>query len=570
MSAHNPTPANRNPPRVGAIGDKLGGRYTLNRPLARGGMAEVWEAHDIILDRRVAAKILYTHLAIDPGFVARFRREAVSAARLNHPAIVTVFDTGVDVDPRTSGQRAYIIMELIPGKTLRALLTEGAVSIEEAVDIMAQAAEGLSYAHVQGVVHRDVKPGNIMVQPDGRVKVADFGIAKAIQDVGPDTDDLTQAGAILGTAKYLSPEQVDGTAVDARSDIYSLGVVLYEASVGQPPFVGSTDLATAMLHVNGTTQRPRQVRPEIPRNLESIIIKAMSRDPAERFQRASDMARALRSDEPVSASRQTPAPVRSFDPYDDAVPLVTRNAEDETPSQWANRGKTGSETTTLIDDERTTIDTRKGSGGAADQRKARHQRTTQRTTQPSLEDRSETRSRASRSGASLLAALAITGLAIGGTLGWSFGGETATLIPARSVQIFDPPPGEGTENSRIAPRLIDGTVAAWVTERYGRGFSGLAVPKRGVGVIIELPNLITVDSIQIESLTNGWDAEVYATDFPDDDLNSWGPKIARSESIAIGTERISINRRTRRVLLWISDLGLGNTTVSISEIRIYA
>jgi serine/threonine protein kinase len=565
MSAPNPTPANRNPPRVGAIGDKLGGRYTLNRPLARGGMAEVWEAHDTILDRRVAAKILYTHLAIDPGFVARFRREAVSAARLNHPAIVTVFDTGVDVDPRTSGQRAYIIMELIPGKTLRSLLTEGAVSIEEAVDIMAQAAEGLSYAHVQGVVHRDVKPGNIMVQPDGRVKVADFGIAKAIQDVGPDTDDLTQAGAILGTAKYLSPEQVDGTAVDARSDIYSLGVVLYEASVGQPPFVGSTDLATAMLHVNGTTQRPRQVRPEIPRNLESIIIKAMSRDPAERFQRASEMARALRSDEPLRTSRQVPMPIRSFDEYDDAIPLVTRNAEDETPSQWANRGKTGGETTTLIDDERTTIDTRKRSGNATDQSKPH----TLRGTEPSVGNRREARPRAGRSRASLLAALAIIGLAIGGTMGWSFGAPTATLIPVKSVQIFDPPPGEGTENSRIAPRLIDGTIAAWVTERYGQGFSGLAVPKRGVGVIIELPNLIAVDSIQIESLTNGWDAEVYATDFPGDDLNSWGPKIVRSESIAIGTERISINRRTRRVLLWISDLGSGNTTVSISEIRMY-
>ena len=200
-----PSPASRNPPRVGAVDDLLGGRYQLTRPLARGGMAVVWEAHDTVLDRRVAAKILYTHLASDPGFVARFRREAVSSARLNHPAIVTVFDTGVDTDPRQHGQRAYIIMELVPGKTLRALLTEGSIGLDEAVDIIAQAADGLSYAHTQGVVHRDVKPANIMVQPDGRVKVADFGIAKAIQDTN-DLDDLTQVGAILGTAKYLSPE----------------------------------------------------------------------------------------------------------------------------------------------------------------------------------------------------------------------------------------------------------------------------------------------------------------------------------------------------------------------------
>ncbi len=510
-------------------------------------MAEVWEAHDTILDRRVAAKILYTHLASDPGFVARFRREAVSSARLNHPAIVTVFDTGVDVDPRQHGQRAYIIMELVPGKTLRALLTEGAVGLDDAVDIIAQAADGLSYAHTQGVVHRDVKPANIMVQPDGRVKVADFGIAKAIQDTN-DLDDLTQVGAILGTAKYLSPEQVDGTAVDARSDIYSLGVVLYEAAVGKPPFVGPTDLATAMLHVNGTTQRPRQVRPEIPRSLEQVIIKAMARDPHERFSRAQDMVRALRA-EPL---------------LDDAIPLVTRTAADVTPpygvTTYRDAGSaphvSDQSDTILVDSERTRIDTRP------------------RDTRPRGSQGEESRavsqpSRISRLGPKIVA-LSIAGLVIGAIVGWSFGSVNASPIRIAEVRVFDPPPGEGRENTRLLPRLLDGTRSAWVTETYSAGFAGLSTPKRGVGIVINLGELRQIDALQVGSMTAGWSAEIFVADFVGDDLSSWGSVVARANDIPVGEHRIAVGRRTRLVLLWITNLGPQNTNVSLSEIRAYA
>ncbi len=515
-------------------------------------MAEVWEAKDTTLDRRVAAKILYTHLAADPGFVARFKREAISSARLNHPAIVTVFDTGVDNDPRQHTQRAFIIMELVPGKTLRALITEGVVGLEDAVDIVAQAADGLSYAHSQGFVHRDVKPANIMVQPDGRVKVADFGIAKVIAD-GSDLDDLTQAGSILGTAKYLSPEQVDGTAVDARTDIYSLGVVLYEASVGKPPFVGTTDLATAMLHVNGTTQRPRQVRPEIPRMLEQVIVTAMSRDPRGRYQKASDMAKALR-----------------LVVDDDAVPAVTRTPADHTPPQGvgspAKSGRSGAtsgkpsapntddEATELLHTDRTRVSPRPSNGKAA----ARSIST----------DPVGTSSRSRGRGAiGSIAALGVVGLVMGTVGGWSFGATTATPLQVREVRPFDPLPGDDRERNSLLPRLIDGTQAAWVTETYNSGFDG--VSKRGVGVVFDLGDIKDLKTVQFATTTSGWSAEVYTADLVGDDLRSWGRRIARKDNIDTGTHTISVSGRGRLVMLWITDLGTDNANVSINELRVF-
>ncbi len=205
-------------------------------------------------------------------------------------------------------------MELVTGRSLRGLLANR-LPLEAAIDIAAQTAEGLHFAHTKGVVHRDVKPANILVQPDGHVKVTDFGIAKAVQ-TDANHEDLTQAGAILGTAKYLSPEQVDGVSVDARTDIYSLGVVLYEMVCGRPPFVAATDLATALMHVQATAPRPRQVRPGIPRPLEDVIVTAMHREPAGRYATALDMARALRAID-----------MRA----DDAVPTVRRRDEDHTP-----------------------------------------------------------------------------------------------------------------------------------------------------------------------------------------------------------------------------------------------
>src|SRR6266513_95637 len=228
----------------------LAGRYRLVRLIDRGGMAEVWEGKDEILDRPVAIKILHPRLAGDGQFEERFRLEAVAAARLAHPNVVATFDTGLDDGV------AYIVMELVAGRTLREVLRdEGALPVAKAVAMAAAVADALHYAHEAGIVHRDVKPGNILVGHDGRVKVADFGIAKAATD-----RDLTQSGALLGTAKYLAPEQVGGNPQDRRSDVYGLGVVLYEMLRGKPPFTGDTDMAVAFQHAHAEAPKVRQLR----------------------------------------------------------------------------------------------------------------------------------------------------------------------------------------------------------------------------------------------------------------------------------------------------------------------
>jgi serine/threonine-protein kinase len=242
-------------------------------------MATVWEAEDKVLTRRVAIKVLHPHLAGDDGSRVRFRREAVAAAGLAHPHIVTTYDTGRDAEV------AYIVMELVEGITLARLLrAEGPLPLAKALDVAAQVADALACAHAHGVIHRDVKPSNILLRADGHVKVADFGIAKA----GASTD-LTRTGVVMGTAKYLSPEQVSGAPADAASDIYALGIVVYEMLCGTPPFVGDSDLSTALSRLTATPESLAERRPEVPPSLEAVVLRALARDPEARFRSAAEM-----------------------------------------------------------------------------------------------------------------------------------------------------------------------------------------------------------------------------------------------------------------------------------------
>jgi serine/threonine protein kinase len=264
---------------------RLGGRYELGQVLGRGGMAEVYLAHDTRLGRQVAVKTLRADLARDPSFQARFRREAQSAASLNHPAIVAVYDTGEDYIDGVS--IPYIVMEYVDGSTLRELLHSGRKLLpERAMEMTVGILQGLEYAHRSGIVHRDIKPANVMLTRNGQVKVMDFGIARAMGDSGMT---MTQTAAVIGTAQYLSPEQAKGEQVDARSDLYSTGCLLYELLTVRPPFVGDSPVAVAYQHVREEAQAPSVFDPEITPEMDAIVLKALTKDPNYRYQSADEM-----------------------------------------------------------------------------------------------------------------------------------------------------------------------------------------------------------------------------------------------------------------------------------------
>ena len=265
----------------------VGGRYELGDILGRGGMAEVRRAVDTRLGRQVAVKQLRTDLATDPTFQARFRREAQSAAGLNHPTIVAVYDTGEETDPVTGISIPYIVMELVEGQTLREVLRDGRKILpERALELTQGVLDALSYSHKAGIVHRDIKPANVMLTGNGSVKVMDFGIARAVADTSAT---MTQTAAVIGTAQYLSPEQARGETVDARSDVYSAGCLLYELLVGRPPFVGESPVSVAYQHVREAPVPPSQLDSMITPEVDAITLKALAKDPDDRYQSAREM-----------------------------------------------------------------------------------------------------------------------------------------------------------------------------------------------------------------------------------------------------------------------------------------
>jgi serine/threonine-protein kinase len=258
----------------------LVGRYEVGRLLGAGGMAEVYEGQDRLLGRRVAIKVLRSQYASDPAFLERFRREAQAAAAFSHPNIVAVYDTGME------GATPFMVMEYVEGRTLKEVVAaEGKLPPFRAAEIAAQVAAALAAAHLRGLVHRDVKPANVMLTADGTAKVTDFGIAR-VEAASP----LTQPAAVVGTAQYIAPEQAEGRGVDGRSDIYSLGCVLYELLTGQVPFTGQTPVAIAYRHVQDQVVPPRLLNPSVPPALEAVVLKAMAKRPEDRYQTAAQLA----------------------------------------------------------------------------------------------------------------------------------------------------------------------------------------------------------------------------------------------------------------------------------------
>jgi serine/threonine protein kinase/beta-lactam-binding protein with PASTA domain len=290
----------------------LGDRYELEGVVGRGGMAEVYKARDLRLDRAVAIKTLRTDLARDQTFQARFRREAQSSASLNNPSIVAVYDTGED---RSSGLPVpFIVMEFVDGRTVRDLLIEGHRLLpERTLEIVSGVLRALEYSHQAGIVHRDIKPGNVMVTRNGDIKVMDFGIARAMND---EQATMTQTAQVIGTAQYLSPEQARGERVDARSDLYSTGCLMYELLTGRPPFTGDSPVAIAYQHVRENPVPPSQIDPSLPPWADSIVLKAMAKSPADRYQSAAEMNADIQraaSGMQVAAAMQPPTRLDYYD-----------------------------------------------------------------------------------------------------------------------------------------------------------------------------------------------------------------------------------------------------------------
>jgi serine/threonine-protein kinase len=504
----------------------VGGRYRLVRLLARGGMAEVWEANDEVLTRPVAVKILLPHLAADDAFLVRFRREAVAAARLSHPHIVAIYDTCSDC-----GVEA-IVMELVRGSTLRAVLDDnGALNARRARDIAVQVADALEAAHRQGLVHRDVKPGNILLSDDGRVLVADFGIAKAAEA----SSDLTEVGQVVGTAKYLSPEQVEGGVVDGRSDVYALAVVLYEMLCGRPPFTGETSTQTALARLTTTPLRPRQVRADIPRALEEAVLKAMARSPADR-PTATEFRAALSAVELAGSDDDTTS-------YS-ALPSVPPPR----PAPFR-----------LGDDDRTPVP---GSPPEPPGRARRPPRRRRRWAAPLT---------------LVVVVVGVLGLVAGilaatdlgqrlfdGDDGGSPDSTTSTDVTRppptiAEVRAFDPPPGGGDESNSALPKLTDGDPAtAWTTEGYAsRDFGNL---KDGVGVLLQLAAPSRGGQLAVTSTTQGWAAAVYVAGDDPADLAGFGEPVATGADISGSTTFDLGEAEGSVVLLWLTDLGTPSRT----------
>lgn len=490
--------------------ETIAGRYLLETKISQGGMATVWRARDNVLARPVAIKILHPHHSEDREFLERFRREALAAARLSHPNIVSIYDTGAEAAiGEGEPDLQYIVMEHCGGGTLADLLTaSGSLSPERVTTIGMAICDALAYAHRQEIVHRDVKPGNVLVADDGSLKVADFGIAKAAFVKG----DITTTGSILGTVTYISPEQAEGGEPDHRSDLYGLGIILYELLVGRPPFNGETQIATAMKHLKEAPPPLRSIRAGVPRPLEVVIMRALEKDPDDRFASADEMRTALEATAP-RASNTTAIPHAA-----PASPPPSRAApSDSGDTRWiikvvlavAAVVAAALLAASMIEEATDDPGGRDGSGrGAGD-------------------------------------------------------GESAGLEVA-SVSDFDPYGGDG-EHPEEAPLAADGDPeTSWSTQTYSAGLAALGKP--GVGLVFDLGEEAEVSALTIIG-SAGMDIEVRAGDSCTGDETEF--EELTSEAGFTGEAEIAFEETSARCwLVWITRLSEGGGgRASIAEVE---
>ena len=496
------------------VGEVIADRYELEQLVGEGGMSSVYRAHDTVLERRVAIKVLHEHYSSDPEYVERFRREARAIARLAHPNVVTVIDRG-----EWDG-RQFIVFEHVAGENLKAEIERvGALPVRRALVLSIQIARALAYAHELEIVHRDVKPHNILLDPGGAAKVTDFGIARTL-DV---EEALTQTGTVLGTGQYLSPEQANGERGDERSDQYSLGVVIFELLTGEVPYTGGSLMAIAMRHVNDPVPSVRERRPEVPARLDSVVACAMAKSPEDRFPSMPAMVASLEA-----CLGELPAEERARDRQDDTgviaappSPPAPTQAKPAAPPVPAQRDRS---------------------------RRRRPRRGGTRLAVILL-------GAAGIIAAGLIALQAtrddgVTGLLDGG------GGGSDVRVQLQAVADFDPQGDNGEEHPELVASATDGNrETSWSTETYN------SFEKDGVGLVLDAGSPVELSRLTVVTDTPGFTAMIMAgrtrREFED---VSEAQEVAQRTSFEVDTR----GQAYRYYLVWITAL---DGTAHINEVR---
>ena len=511
----------------------IGARYRLERRIGQGGMAEVWLANDISLNRKVAVKMMKAQHNNDPIVSERFRREAQASAALNNPNIVTVFDVVDD------GGRQAVIMEYIEGLTLREVLDQKTqLSPSLTIHIGLAIAGALDAAHETGLVHRDIKPGNILITPTGRVMLTDFGIAKALNGT---ESDLTNQNIMMGTAKYLSPEQVRGRPLDGRADIYSLGLVLYECLAGRVPFIGESDVDTALARVQRDPKNLLQIRPNLPPALTNFVHQMLQRDPGKRPPSGLSVYQALYRirEDGVDGTPTGLTPPRGQPGVVESHPM--------SPVTGGHRPVIPGEPT--ISNPIARRDTPTSASRPAPRRRALH-------VAPST----------------MLASAMLLVVVLVGVVAWrSINHESSAVIDAPAAQpapttpvasgpvtitramSYDPKGDDGAENDELLPLILDGTPKTqWRTVCYGDRFFG---SKGGVGVVLELSGAGT-GTLMVNPQTKPWGIEVYSSaDGIPQNLDMWGKRIAKNYGTETGPTTFVVKNPAKYLLVWLKEAG---------------
>lgn len=476
-------------------GDLIADRYELEELVGTGGMSSVFRARDRQLEREVAVKILHQHYADDPEYLERFRREARAVARLSHPNIVTVIDRGDD------DGRQYIVFENVEGENLKQLVVRtGRLPVRQALELALAVADGLAFAHDHGLVHRDVKPQNVLLSDEGEVKVTDFGIARSLHV----EHGVTQTGTVIGTGEYLAPEQASGQPVSAATDVYSLGVVLWELLAGEVPFVGENFVAVALRHVNEQPPHLRERRPDVSPRLDAAVDRALAKEPAHRFPSMTDFAQELRA---CLAEAEGAVPP----PADAELTLITAPPRTQTPT-------------------------------AAPARPRRRRRRRRRLVWLLLA--------LVVAGAAFTAVFLVgrTGHLPGGSGGG--GGTPGAAVPLKGVGDAYVNPGHPDGHADTAGSATDGSTAtSWMTQTYGDQRFGGLLPG-GLGLVLDAGSPVKLGQVTVTTPTPGFTAEIRAGDSPT------GPFATDSTSQTVdGTATFTLDGKTARYYaVWLTEL----------------